>query len=106
MNSQTREGATMKKNTIVSVIFALILLVSGMMYWKYSNDYTHVIKENWNISIPSDSHYSEVYSKDSESSFNGDGVRYHVFIIKMKNLSKRCFPGKKIKEKPSMMVTI
>ena len=46
MNSQTREGATMKKKTIVSVIFALILLMSGMMYWKYSNDYTHVIKEN------------------------------------------------------------
>ena len=26
--------------------------------------------------------------------------------MRMKNLSKRCFLGKKIKEKPSMMVTI
>ena len=99
MNSQTREGATMKKKTIVSVIFALILLVSGMMYWKYSNDYTHdythVIKENWNISIPSDSHYSEVYSKDAGSSFNGDGVRYHVFTYKNEEPIEKMFSWKK-----------
>ena len=91
----------MKKKRIISIIFACIIIVSGIMYWNYSKDYNHAIKENWNISIPSDSHYSEVYSKDAGSSFNGDGVR-----MKMKNLSKRCFPGKKIKEKPSMMATI
>lgn len=96
----------MKKKTIISIIFACMIIVSGIMYCNYSKDYNHVIKENWNISIPSDSDYSEVYSKDAGSSFNGDGVRYHVLHMKMKNLSKRCFPGKKIKEKPSMMVTI
>lgn len=95
MNSQTREGATMKKKTIVSVIFALILLMSGMMYWKYSNDYTHVIKENWNISIPSDSDYSEVYSKNSRSSFNGDGVHYHVFTYKNEEPIEKMFSWKK-----------
>ena len=94
MNSQTREGATMKKKTIVSVIFALLLLVSGMMYWKYSNDYTHVIKENWNISIPSDSNYSEVYRKDSGSSFNGDGIRYHVFTYENEEPIKKMFSWK------------
>ena len=46
-----------------------MIIVSGVMYWNYSKDYSHVIKENWNISIPSDSDYSEVYRKDSESSF-------------------------------------
>ena len=94
MNSQTREGATMKKKTIVSVIFALILLVSGMMYWKYSNDYTHVIKENWNISIPSYTNYSEVYRKDSGSSFNGDGIRYHVFTYENEEPIKKMFSWK------------
>ena len=57
-----------------------MIIVSGVMYWNYSKDYNHVIKENWNISIPSDSDYSEVYSKDAGSSFNEDGVRYHVFL--------------------------
>lgn len=96
----------MNKKTIISIIFACMIIVSGVMYWNYSKDYNHVIKENWNISIPSDSNYSEVYSKDAGSSFNGDGVRYHVFTYENGDLSKRCFPGKKIKEKPSMMVTI
>ena len=52
----------MKKKTIISIIFACMIIVSGVMYWNYSKDYNHVIKENWNISIPSDSDYSEVYS--------------------------------------------
>lgn len=55
----------MKKKTIISIIFACMIIVSGVMYWNYSKDYNHVIKENWNISIPSDSDYSEVYSKDA-----------------------------------------
>lgn len=96
----------MNKKTIISIIFACMIIVSGVMYWNYSKDYNHVIKENWKISIPSDSDYSEVYSKDAGSSFNGDGVRYHVFTYENEEPIERCFPGKKIKEKPSMMATI
>lgn len=85
----------MKKKTVISIIFACMIIVSGVMYWNYSKDYNHVIKENWNISIPSDSHYSEVYSKDSGSSFNGDGVRYHVFTYENEEPIEKMFSWKK-----------
>lgn len=106
MNSQTREGATMKKKTIVSGIFALILLVSGMIYWKYSNDYTHVIKENWNISIPSDSVILKYIEKILDQVLMEMVFVIMFLLMKTKSLLKRCSHGKKIKEKPSMMVTI
>lgn len=85
----------MKKKTIISIIFACMIIVSGIMYCNYSKDYNHVIKENWNISIPSDSDYSEVYSKDAESSFNGDGVRYHVFTYENEEPIEKMFSWKK-----------
>lgn len=85
----------MRKKTIISIIFACMIIVSGVMYWNYSKDYNHVIKENWNISIPSDSDYSEVYSKDARSSFNGDGVRYHVFTYENEEPIEKMFSWKK-----------
>lgn len=36
----------MNKKTIISIIFACMIIVSGVMYWNYSKDYNHVIKEN------------------------------------------------------------
>ena len=74
----------MKKKTIISIIFACMIIVSGVMYWNYSKDYNHVIKENWNISIPSDSDYSEV-----------DGVRYHVFTYENEEPIEKMFSWKK-----------
>ena len=50
--------------------------------WRYFTNYNTLLEANWKISIPSKSHYSEIYSKDSGSSFHGDGIRYHVFSCK------------------------
>ncbi len=72
----------MKKKIVISlsvIIIAFTMLAGGFALWNSLTDYGHIIMLNWNLILPSESGYSEVYSKDSGASFHGDGIRYHVF---------------------------
>lgn len=68
----------MKKKKII-IIVALIILIVLAGVWKLVPSYSSTLKANWGISLPIKALSSEVYEKDSGSSFHGDGVRYHVF---------------------------
>ncbi len=68
-----------RKALIIGSIAAVLILLFGFVSYRYLSDYSHVMKQNWGISLPWQSLYKEVYEKDSGASFQGDGVRYHVF---------------------------
>ncbi|WP_238900410.1 hypothetical protein [Clostridium sp. YIM B02500] len=54
-----------------------IILISIFFYIQINKPYTEGIDRNWSIKLPNS--YKEIYSKESEASFHGDGERYHVF---------------------------
>ncbi len=68
-----------KKIWLTATTLLLVLTLIGVGGYCYLTDYAHVLKQNWGISLPFKSLYKEVYEKDSGASFQGDGVRYHVF---------------------------
>ncbi len=76
----------MAKRKITTVLIvtaaALIIAISAILAWNHFFDYSYVLEINWGISIPQESHYSEIYSQDSGSGFHGDGNRYHIFICR------------------------
>jgi len=61
------------------IFFIVIVVVIGLFFYGClnNNNYDTIIYQNWSIHLPKS--YQEVYSKDSGSSFLGDGERYHVF---------------------------
>lgn len=69
-----KTGGEMKK-----ILFIVIVVVVGLSTYGFinNNKYYTTIYQNWSINLPKS--YQEVYSKDSGSSFLGDGERYHVF---------------------------
>ena len=75
----------MKRKRIIitlSVVAAvLVILFGGIVIRNRLNDYSHILRLNWNLILPSDSGCSEIYSDDSGPSFHGDGIRYHVFYF-------------------------
>ncbi len=42
-------------------------------------DYAKTLSLNWGLSLPAEANYSEIYSKNADTGFHGDGVRYHIF---------------------------
>lgn len=73
----------MKKKKIITTLLIGIVILATIAWNKFS-DYSIILKMNWNFELPSDSHYSEIYSRDSGPSFHGDGIRYHIFSYKEK----------------------
>ncbi len=73
-----------KNKVIISVIsIVVIAIIIGLScIWNHMSDYSTTLNANWGFGLPSKSHYSEVYSKDSGASFHGDGIRYHIFSYK------------------------
>lgn len=70
----------MKKNKIIIIISVIVLFIIALMpIWNMLFSYSNVLQANWKISIPFKSKYKEIYQKDSGASFNGDGIRYHIF---------------------------
>ena len=67
------------KKVIVILVIILLLIVSLIPIWNMMFSYSNVLEANWGISIPFKSKYKEIYQKDSDASFNGDGIRYHIF---------------------------
>lgn len=73
----------MVKKRLSIVLVCVIVLSAGMFLMRnLLSDYNATLEANWGISIPSKSHYSEIYSKDDGPSFHGDGIRYHIFSYK------------------------
>lgn len=61
-------------STVVAVLFGLTSA------WGCTRSYSSVLKANRGFSLPSGC--PEIYEKDSGISFNGDGLRYHVFAYR------------------------
>ena len=76
MKKKTKMAASIISIVIIAVIIGLFCV------WNYLSDYSTTLNANWGFELPSKSHYSEVYSKDSGVSFHGDGIRYHIFSYK------------------------
>lgn len=69
----------MKKKLFIIIGIALPIFI--MLYFWYADCWT-TMRINWKISMPYMSLYREIYHKDSEPSFFGDGTRYHVYSYK------------------------
>ena len=69
----------MKKKILILSVFLIIIILSIS---KLFPSYSFVIKSNWGISLPIKALLTETYEKDSEASFHGDGIRYHIFSYK------------------------
>lgn len=69
----------MKKKLIILISTVLILSIAFIAMWNFRSDYSKVLQANWEFYIPAEAKYSQSYTKDSGSSFNGDGIRYHIF---------------------------
>ena len=65
--------------------WAVRLIVLVILIWIFVPkvpSYSVAMKANWGISLPYKALCTEVYTKDSGPSFQGDGIRYHVFEYK------------------------
>lgn len=76
----------MKKRTIATCMLGVCILITlifvGNIVWDNLSDYGRVLNANWNIILPKEAHYTEVYYQkvlNDEYNFLGDGIRYHVF---------------------------
>lgn len=67
--------------SVISIV-AIAIIIGLSCVWNHMSDYSTTLNVNWGFELPSKSHYSEVYSKNSGSSFHGDGIRYHIFSYK------------------------
>lgn len=68
----------MKKTILILLI--VITLIAVAVVWKIApSSYSGTLEANWGISLPFKALCTQVYEKDSGSSFHGDGIRYHVF---------------------------
>lgn len=69
----------MKKKLFILLGILIVLGIIFLILWNMSSDYSKILQANWNFEIPKEAKYSQSYTKDSGSSFNGDGIRYHIF---------------------------
>ena len=81
-----------KKIVIVFISIFAIILVSllGIILYNNLSNYSNVLKINWNIELPKNT-IKEIYSANSDSSFHGDGIRYHIFSYKNENKIEELF---------------
>ena len=68
----------MKKSFIIKIAIAVFLLLSLIPILKTISTYSTALKANWGISLPFKAKYKEIYWESSGTSFNGDGIRYHI----------------------------
>ena len=66
---------------LISIIIIIIFGLLGITLYNNLTNYSNVLKLNWNIEFPRNS-IKEIYSANSDTSFNGDGIRYHIFSYK------------------------
>ncbi len=61
----------------IMILGFFILVIQD--FSKSLTDYGTILRLNWGLSLPSSSHYTEIYEANSGPSIHGDGIRYHVF---------------------------
>jgi len=69
----------MKKKLVILAGVVIALIIVFFVLWNMNSDYSKILQANWNFEIPKEAKYSQSYTKDSGASFNGDGIRYHIF---------------------------
>ena len=69
------------KKILIVFIIIIVFGLLGMIIYSNLTNYSDVLKINWNIELPKYS-IKEIYNANSDSSFHGDGIRYHVFSYK------------------------
>ena len=79
-----------KKKIIVVFIIIIIFSLLGIIIYNNLSNYSNVLKVNWNIELPKNL-VKEIYSANSDSSFHGDGIRYHIFSYKNENKIEELF---------------
>ena len=79
-----------KKKIIVVFIIIIIFSLLGIIIYNNLSNYSNVLKINWNIELPKNT-IKEIYSANSDSSFHGDGIRYHIFSYKNENKIEELF---------------
>ncbi|MBE6114723.1 MAG: hypothetical protein E7191_06540 [Erysipelotrichaceae bacterium] len=63
----------------ILIILALLLLLGTGSIVRLFPSYSSVLESNWDVSLPVKAVLTEVYSKQTEDSFHGDGIRYHIY---------------------------
>ena len=80
-----------KKKIVLIVIFIIVVFsLLGIIIYNNLSNYSNVLKANWNVELPKNS-IKEIYSANSDSSFHGDGIRYHIFSYKNENKIEELF---------------
>lgn len=69
-----------KKKIMLLIVIALVSVWT--IYRSIVPSYSSVLEANWGIELPVKALCKEVYEADTGASFNGDGIRYHVFTYK------------------------
>ncbi len=67
----------MNKKIILIMIVILTISLLGIIGYKILNNYSYVLKINWNIELPKN--LKEIYEISTDANFHGDGTRYHIF---------------------------
>ena len=81
----------MIKKLLILISAVLVLGIAFWVIWNLGSDYTKTLQVNWDFEIPNEAKYSQSYTKDSGSSFNGDGTRYHIFNYENEEYIKNLF---------------
>ena len=68
----------MKKTRVPAAVLAA-LCVATLLIGCGARNYGPVLKANWGLDLPSGCR--EVYETDTGESFQGDGVRFHVYAV-------------------------
>ena len=80
-----------RKKIIVVIIVSIIIVfcLLGIIIYNNLLNYSNVLKTNWNIELPKE--IKEIYSTSSNTSFHGDGIRYHIFSYKNEDKIEELF---------------
>ncbi len=88
------------KITLIVIFIIIVFSLLGIIIYNNISNYSNVLKANWNIKLPKNL-VEEVYSANSDSSFHGDGIRYHIFSYKNEDKIEKLFNWS-IKEKETI----
>ena len=73
------------------IVLVLLLLMIGIRIIRLYPSYSSTIEANWGIALPIKAVLTEEYVKETEDSFRGEGIRYHVFIYQYEDYIELMF---------------
>ena len=80
----------MNKKFLILTFIIIVFSLLGIILYNNLISYSNVLKVNWNIELPKNS-IKEIYNASSNSSFHGDGIRYHIFSYTNEDEIKELF---------------